>query len=91
MTSAVIPRNLSGLERVCGGVSKLFVSLRLVQVNNEANLNYNNGKMRQSNVLDYNGVIALGKQFPSTKANRFIEWFTYSDEKHRLFLLLRGK
>ena len=38
------------------------------------------GKMRQSNVLDYDGVIALGKQFPSTKANRFIEWFTYSDE-----------
>ncbi len=38
------------------------------------------GKMRQSNVLDYDGVIALGKQFPSTKANRFIAWFTYSDE-----------
>lgn len=38
------------------------------------------GKMRLSNVLDYVGIIALGKQFPSTKANRFIEWFTYSDE-----------
>lgn len=38
------------------------------------------GKMRLSNVLDYNGIIALGKQFPATKANRFIEWFTYSDE-----------
>lgn len=38
------------------------------------------GKMRLSNVLDYDGIIALGKQFPSTKANRFIEWFTYSDE-----------
>lgn len=38
------------------------------------------GKMRLSNVLDYDGFIALSKQFPSTKANRFIEWFTYSDE-----------
>ena len=28
----------------------------------------------------YNGIIALGKQFPSKKANRFIEWFTYSHE-----------
>ncbi|EKD31181.1 MAG: hypothetical protein ACD_77C00372G0002 [uncultured bacterium] len=36
--------------------------------------------MRLSNVLDYKGIIDLGKQFPSKKANRFIEWFTYSDE-----------
>jgi len=38
------------------------------------------GEMRLSNVLDYDGIIALGTQFPSKKANRFIEWFTYSDE-----------
>jgi cell filamentation protein len=38
------------------------------------------GKMRLSNMLDYDGIIALGKQFPGKKANRFIEWFTYSDE-----------
>jgi len=38
------------------------------------------GKMRLSNVLDYDGIIALGKQFPGKKANRFIEWFTYSEE-----------
>lgn len=31
-------------------------------------------------MLDYTGIIALGKEFPSKKANRFIEWFTYSDE-----------
>ncbi|MBN1472830.1 MAG: Fic family protein [Syntrophaceae bacterium] len=31
-------------------------------------------------MLDYNGIIALGKEFPSKSANRFIEWFTYSDE-----------
>ncbi len=38
------------------------------------------GKMRLANVLDYDGVIALGKVFPATSANRFIEWFTYSDQ-----------
>ncbi len=38
------------------------------------------GKKRLADMLDYNGIIALGKQFPSKKANRFIEWFTYSDE-----------
>ncbi|MBX2974642.1 MAG: Fic family protein [Ignavibacteriaceae bacterium] len=38
------------------------------------------GKRRFADVLDYNGIIALGKEFPGKKANRFIEWFTYSDE-----------
>ncbi len=38
------------------------------------------GKRRLSDVLDYNGIIALGKTFPGTKANRFLEWFTYSSE-----------
>ena len=33
-----------------------------------------------TDMLDYQGIIALGKEFPSKKANRFIEWFTYSDE-----------
>ena len=38
------------------------------------------GKKRLADMLDYNGIIALGKEFPGKKANRFIEWFTYSDE-----------
>lgn len=38
------------------------------------------GKRRTADVLDYEGIIALGKEFPSKKANRFMEWFTYSDE-----------
>jgi cell filamentation protein len=38
------------------------------------------GKKRAANVLDYDGIIELAKNFPSKKANRFIEWFTYSDE-----------
>jgi cell filamentation protein len=37
------------------------------------------GKLRLADMLDYEGIIALGKEFPSKKANRFIEWFTYSD------------
>jgi cell filamentation protein len=37
-------------------------------------------KRRLSDALDYQGIIALGKEFPSKKANRFIEWFTYSEE-----------
>lgn len=38
------------------------------------------GKRRLADMLDYAGIIALGKEFPGKKANRFIEWFTYSDE-----------
>lgn len=38
------------------------------------------GKKRLADMLDYDGIVALGKTFPGTKANRFIEWFTYSDE-----------
>ena len=38
------------------------------------------GKRRSANVLDHDGIIQLAKNFPSKKANRFIEWFTYSDQ-----------
>lgn len=38
------------------------------------------GKKYKSDMLDYNGIVALGKNFPGRKANRFIEWFTFSDE-----------
>jgi cell filamentation protein len=31
-------------------------------------------------VLDHDGIIALGMEFPSKKANRFIQWFTHSEE-----------
>ena len=40
----------------------------------------NDWKRYLSDMLDYDGIIALGKTFPWTKANRFIQWFTYSDE-----------
>ena len=38
------------------------------------------GKKHAAIVLDYDGIIELAKNFPAKKANRFIEWFTYSDE-----------
>jgi cell filamentation protein len=38
------------------------------------------GKKRLANVLDYDGVKELAKSFPSKQANRFIEWFAYSDD-----------
>ena len=40
----------------------------------------NDGKRYLTDMLDYEGIIALGKTFPGTKANRFIEWFTFSPE-----------
>ncbi len=52
----------------------------LVSATNQLKLLAADGKRYNSDMLDHDGIIALGKTFPSTKANRFIEWFTYSDE-----------
>lgn len=38
------------------------------------------GKRYLTDMLDYEGIVALGKNFPSKTANRFIEWFTCSPE-----------
>lgn len=38
------------------------------------------GKRRLADMLDFDGIVSLGKTFPGTKANRFIDWFTFSDE-----------
>ncbi len=53
---------------------------QLVSATTQLKLTASDGKQYKSDMLDYNGIIALGKTFPGTKANRFIEWFTYSDE-----------
>jgi len=53
---------------------------QLVSATTQLKLTAADGKRYKSDMLDYNGIIALGKTFPGTKANRFIEWFTYSDE-----------
>jgi cell filamentation protein len=38
------------------------------------------GKKRMTDCLTNDGVIVLAKEFPGKKANRFIEWFTYSND-----------
>ena len=52
----------------------------VVSATTQLKLLASDGKRYLSDMMDYAGVIALGKEFPSKKANRFIEWFTYSDE-----------
>lgn len=52
----------------------------LVSVTTQLKLLASDGKRYLTDMLDFNGIIALGKEFPSKKANRFIEWFTNSDE-----------
>lgn len=52
----------------------------LVSATTQLKLIARDGKRYLTDMLDYNGIIALGKTFPGTKANRFIEWFTFSDE-----------
>ena len=52
----------------------------LVSATNQLKILAPDGKKRLTDMLDYDGIIALGKIFPSNKANRFIEWFTYNDE-----------
>jgi len=52
----------------------------LVSATNQLKLLASDGKLYLTDMLDYAGVIALGKQFPGKKAIRFVEWFTYSDE-----------
>jgi cell filamentation protein len=53
---------------------------QVVSVTTQLKILAPDGKKRLSDMLDYEGIIALGKEFPSKKANRFIEWFTYSDD-----------
>ncbi|MEX0982178.1 MAG: Fic family protein [Bacteroidales bacterium] len=52
----------------------------LVSATTQLKLLAGDGKRYLTDMLDYNGIIALGKEFPAKKANRFIEWFIYSDE-----------
>jgi cell filamentation protein len=52
----------------------------LVSVTTQLKLLANDGKRYLTDMLDYEGIIALGKQFPSKTANKFIDWFTNSPE-----------
>jgi len=53
---------------------------QLVSDTTQLKLIANDWKKYLSDMLDYYWIILLGKRFPWIKANRFIEWFTYSDE-----------
>ncbi|TRX43158.1 protein adenylyltransferase Fic [Flavobacterium restrictum] len=52
----------------------------LVSSTTQLKLVANDGKRYLTDMLDYEGIITLGKEFPSKTANRFIDWFTYSPE-----------
>ncbi|OPZ14461.1 MAG: Adenosine monophosphate-protein transferase NmFic [Bacteroidetes bacterium ADurb.BinA245] len=52
----------------------------LVSAANQLKLTATDGKKYLSDTFDYDGIIKLAKYFPSKQANRFIKWFTYSDE-----------
>lgn len=52
----------------------------LVSATNQLKLTASDGKTYKTDTLDDKGIILLAKEFPSKKANRFLEWFTYSDE-----------
>ena len=53
---------------------------QLVSGTNQLKLTAFDGKKYLTDTFDYDGIIELAKNFPSKRANRFIEWFTYSDE-----------
>ena len=53
---------------------------QLVSATNQLKLVAADGKKYTTDTFDYEGVLELAKSFPSTQANRFIQWFTYSDE-----------
>lgn len=52
----------------------------LVSATNQLKITASDGKLYRSDTFDHEGIIELAKNFPSKKANRFIKWFTYSDE-----------
>ena len=68
----------------------------LVSATNQLKILAPDGKKRFTDMLDYNGIIALARQFPSKQASRFIDWFTYSDEtidgksKHKAYALFES-
>jgi cell filamentation protein len=68
----------------------------LVSATTQLKLVANDGKRYLTDMLDYNGIITLARQFPSKQASRFIDWFIYSDEtidgksKHKAYALFES-
>ena len=52
----------------------------LVSATTQLKLLASDGKRYLTDMLDFNGIITLGKEFPGKKANRFIDWFINNDE-----------
>lgn len=52
----------------------------VVSATTQLKLLANDGKKYLTDMLDYSGIVLLGKEFPGKKANRFMDWFTFSDE-----------
>ena len=52
----------------------------VVSGTNQLKLLAPDGKRRLADVLDYDGVLLIAKSFPNSRAMRFVEWFTNSDE-----------
>jgi cell filamentation protein len=63
-----------------------FLKTKLKKENNEVVSGTNHlkllapdGKRRLTDTLDSDGIIALAREFPNTKAMKFVDWFLYSD------------
>jgi cell filamentation protein len=54
--------------------------VQLGSATNQLKLVAPDGKKYLTDVIDSDGVTTLAKNFPNTKATRFIEWFLYSEE-----------
>ncbi len=52
---------------------------QLVSVTTQLKLMAPDGKMRLSDVLDFDGITSLAKTIKNDKAVGFLDWFTYSD------------
>ncbi|MDO4497731.1 MAG: Fic family protein [Bacteroidales bacterium] len=51
----------------------------LVSATTQLKLRAADGKKYNTDVLDAEGIIKLAKSFPNTRATKFLDWFTYSD------------
>lgn len=51
----------------------------LVSATNQLKILAADGKRYNADVIDSEGVIRLAKEFPNTRAGKFLDWFTYSD------------
>jgi cell filamentation protein len=51
----------------------------LVSVTTQLKLQAPDGKIRLTDTLDMEGIIALARQFPNNRAIKFLDWFLYND------------